>query len=138
MILVTIKEIMNECPEFVGHTSVRSFIKNRDIVCHGKKDKAGKNGGSAECLYNIEDIKYWLKERPIQKKIYRIKNGKQKGVRPKRLTDEPLLGESQPFRAIDCLYYIECLDNAAKKRIKLKCFMCKQYQKKEFKYYESI
>lgn len=141
MRLITAREILNTVPEFKGKTivSVHSFIKTRNIDYIKKMvPHNNKRGQSYTCFYNYDEIIEWLIKKPIEKRTRNNPPGKKANVKPKKETDDPILGKTQPYRDIDiCVNGKDCLNEAAYGGGKINCKDCQRYQKKEFKYYET-
>lgn len=138
MNLLTIKEMIeiSELFKKKKHTTVRSLLKTRSVAPVKHKKKTG-TGGSPEGLYDYDEIVRVFTEWPVSSRKNMGKPGRTKGGKPRKETDEPILGKSQPYRATDCINYInECLISSWKNNA-LNCTGCKRYQKKEFNYYES-
>lgn len=123
--LVTIEDI-KKIKGFEGRScsAIHSFIKVRGIKYKEKKSKAGKSGGLNFLLFDESEIIEALPNHPFRSKKNPSKCGRKAGVRPKRETDEPLLGKTQPFRNIKCPKYQECLAPFIKKDGKLNCSVC--------------
>ena len=129
MELMTVEELIENLDFFndKSKSSVMSFMRTRQIkaVCRGKK--RCKGFGSAPLLFDATQVVEAWNKRPIGKTIP-SKNGAMKRVYSKKEENEqPILGQKQPYRAIDdCINYYGCLDEAAKEETSLKCFMCEQ------------
>ena len=137
MNLLTIKEMIETSPIFKRkkQTTVRSLLKTRSIAPVKTKRRIGASG-SEEGLYDYDEVLRVFAEWPISSIKNMGKPGRSAGAKPKKETDAPILGKKQPYRDIDCISYLECLDMAWKNN-SLNCTGCQRYQKKEFNYYES-
>lgn len=138
MKLLTIKEMIETSPIFKRkkQTTVRSLLKTRNIVPVKHRKKTG-TGGSQEGIYDYDEVLRVFTEWPVSSRKNMGKPGRSAGLRPRKETDAPILGKSQPYRATDCINYIkECLDIAWKNN-SLNCTGCQRYQKKEFNDYGS-
>ena len=137
MNLLTIKEMIETSPIFKRkkQTTVRSLLKTRSIAPVKTKRRIGA-AGSEEGLYDYDEVLRVFTEWPISSRKNMGKPGRSKGAKPKKETDAPILGKKQPYRDIDCISYLECLDTSVRKNKKFECIDCKRYQKKEFNYYD--
>lgn len=139
MKLLTIKEMIETSPIFKRkkQTTVRSLLKTRSVAPVKTKRRIGA-AGSEEGLYDYDEVVRVFTEWPVSSRKNMGKPGRSAGAKPKKETDAPIMGKSQPYRDID-LFVLgkECLDNAAYKGGKINCLGCQRYQKKEFNYYET-